>query len=136
MTGPVRDRWAMIAAMDPQADPVCYAFVGADDRTTALDLMRSALATFREDEGLSLVVPHDVAMDAGIETPPYARITLQVHSALDGVGLTAAVANALAEANIACNVIAAMRHDHIFVPAADKETALAILQQLQAEARP
>ena len=43
---------------------------------------------------------------------------LQVHSALDGVGLTAAVAGALAAAGIACNVIAAFHHDHLFVPAA------------------
>ena len=45
-----------------------------------------------------------------------ARITLTGHSALDGVGLTAAVASALADAEIPCNMVAAFHHDHAFVP--------------------
>ena len=60
------------------------------------------------------------------------RITLRVHSALDGVGLTAAVATALAGHGIACNMVAAFHHDHVFVPAARAEEALAILKTLAA----
>jgi hypothetical protein len=47
-----------------------------------------------------------------------ACLTLRVHSALDGVGLTAAVASALAEIGIPCNMVAAFHHDHAFVPEA------------------
>ena len=61
-------------------------------------------------------------------------ITLQVHSALDGVGLTAAVAGALAAQGIACNMVAAYHHDHAFVPEAQAEAALAVLLALQAGA--
>ena len=61
---------------------------------------------------------------------PFARITLTVHSALEGVGLTAAVAGALAQAGIACNVVAGYHHDHLFVPWDRREEALAILQRL------
>ncbi|QOF70735.1 ACT domain-containing protein [Aminobacter sp. SR38] len=58
------------------------------------------------------------------------RITLNVYSALDGVGLTAAVATALARHAIPCNMVAAYHHDHAFVPAARAEAALASLEEL------
>ena len=51
-------------------------------------------------------------------------ITLTVHSSLDAVGLTAAVANKLTEKGISANVIAAYYHDHIFVQT--EKAALAI----------
>jgi len=44
-------------------------------------------------------------------------ITLMVHSALDSVGLTAAVTRQLADEGISCNVVAGYFHDHLFVPA-------------------
>jgi hypothetical protein len=88
-------------------------------------------ATVREAEGLTVVLPRDDADRAGL---PYdgelALITLRVHSALDAVGLTAAVSAALAERDIPCNVIAALHHDHLFVPAARAEAALAALRAL------
>ncbi len=43
------------------------------------------------------------------------QITLTVHSSLDAVGLTAAVATKLASYGISANVVAAYYHDHIFV---------------------
>ena len=71
------------------------------------------------------------ALNPGLPTDmAMARITLSVHSALDGVGLTAAVAAALAEAGIPCNMVAAFHHDHAFVPLADAPRALAILKEL------
>lgn len=45
-------------------------------------------------------------------------MTLQVYSALEGVGLTAAVSQTLAEHDIPCNIVAAFQHDHVFVPSA------------------
>lgn len=129
---PVVDAQAMIAGMDPALDDTDWAFVTVADQGQALSLMGQALATFREAEGLSLIVPHAVAVEHDIAAEPHARITLQVHSALDGVGLTAAVSSALAGADIACNVVAAFHHDNLFVPAAAAEQALAILTELQA----
>jgi hypothetical protein len=58
------------------------------------------------------------------------RITLRVHSALDGVGLTAAFSSELAAAGISCNVVAGYHHDHIFVPDADADRAMAALHAL------
>ena len=47
---------------------------------------------------------------------PYARLTMLVHSSLEAVGMTAAMATALTERGISANVVAAYYHDHIFVP--------------------
>lgn len=114
----------MLAGMAPVRNAGRHAF-----RTLAEGeaVPEGALGTFREAEGLSVIVP---AADG--EAPAMAWITLSVHSALDGVGLTAAVSGALAEAGIACNMVAAHHHDHLFVPEEDAERAMAVLKALQA----
>jgi hypothetical protein len=45
--------------------------------------------------------------------------------------LTAAVSRVLAEAGISCNVVAAVHHDHLFVPAEQGAAALALLEGMQ-----
>ena len=129
MTGPVCDTEAMIAGMAPVLDPATYAVVTTADPDRAAAATPAALATFREAEGLSLILPLAQAQALAFPAPvPMARITLTVHSALDGIGLTAAVATALAAAGIPCNMVAAFHHDHVFVPAAKAARALAVLQ--------
>ena len=59
-----------------------------------------------------------------------AWITLQVHSALDAVGLTSAVSRVLAEAGLSCNVIAGYHHDHLLVSAERGHEAVALLRDL------
>ena len=63
------------------------------------------------------------------------QITLMVFSSLEGVGLTAAVAKALAKEEIPANVVAATQHDHVFVPAKMAEDAIDALRRLQAKAQ-
>lgn len=130
-TGPIRDRTAMIAGMNPVPDPQVYEFCTLPGRDADAATRAAALASFVEDEGLSLILPQDAARRAGI-APGLAmrRITLSVHSALDGVGLTAAVASALADHGISCNMVAAYHHDHVFVPADDAARALDLLREL------
>lgn len=130
MVGQVSGREAMIAAMDPQLDPRIWRFVLVAPET-APQLLGAAIATFREEEGVSAIVPSPVADEAGQDGPDFRRIVLQVHSNLEGVGLTAAVASAFADAGIACNVVAAHHHDHLFVPVDRAAEALAILRDLQ-----
>ena len=90
------------------------------------------LAYFHEWEGESVVLRVEQAEIIGIKYGvTYAWITLDVLSALESVGLTAAVTGALAKGGIPCNVIAAFHHDHLFVPFADRERALTLLKQLQ-----
>lgn len=90
------------------------------------------LATFAEDEGLTLVAPAASLAAAGIECQPgFARISLGLFSALEGVGLTAAVSAALADAGISCNMIAAYHHDHLFVPWDRRDEALKIVEAVE-----
>ncbi|WP_247711527.1 ACT domain-containing protein [Qipengyuania aurantiaca] len=123
----------MIAAMEPRLDTQRWRFVLASP-DTAPQLLGAAIGTFREDEGVTAIVPSELADELGIEGPDFARITLMVHSDLEGVGLTAAVSCALADADIACNMVAAFHHDHTFVQAARGEKALGVLQELSASA--
>ncbi|MFD4182275.1 ACT domain-containing protein [Rhodococcus sp. NPDC058514] len=64
-----------------------------------------------------------------------AWLTLRVHSALDAVGLTAAVSSRLAEVGISCNVIAGYHHDHLLVPVDDAAAAVEALTALALERR-
>lgn len=62
-------------------------------------------------------------------------LTLDVHSSLLAVGLTAAVSAALARADIPANMIAGFHHDHILVPEDRADEAVACLHQLIQESR-
>ena len=89
-----------------------------------------ALGMFRENEGVTLILDRVYAKNAGLVYGSVMRcITLTVHSALEAVGLTAAVSTALTRHGISANVVAAYHHDHIFVPAEDAERALLALKE-------
>ena len=123
----------MISGMTPELKPGSFVFASLSDDTQIAQLIGKALGTFQEAEGLSLLLPEQVAKDAGLPVDqPMRQITLNVYSSLEGVGLTAAVASVLAETNIACNMVAAHHHDHAFVPASQAEKALEALLALQA----
>lgn len=88
------------------------------------------LASFQEEHGLSLVVSKEHADKAGFDYDAVFKcITLNVHSSLEAIGLTAAVSGKLAERGISANVIAAYHHDHLFVQAGKEEAALLALRE-------
>ena len=90
------------------------------------------LAVFKESEGLTLVISVEAAIQGKIAFEgTFKQITLTVHSSLDAVGLTAAVANKLAAYGISANVIAAYYHDHIFVQTEKAEQALLALKEFR-----
>lgn len=125
----VRDASAMIAGMRPILEPGEFVFCTTRDDKVAEAARPEALALFREAEGLSLILPIGAAERLGFAVgKPMRRIVLTVLSALDGVGLTAAAAGALAAEGLACNVVAAFHHDHLFVSSATAERALAVLE--------
>lgn len=95
-------------------------------------LVLNPLATFVETEGLTLVLTKIQAQSLGACTDSmFKRITLSVYSSLEAVGLTAAVASALAKEGISANVIAAYHHDHVFVPTDKANQAVQILTKLR-----
>ena len=91
----------------------------------------ATVASIREPEGLSVIVPEQAAQDLGWPIAfSAAWIMLQVHSDLAAVGLTAAFSTALGTAGISCNVVAGVHHDHVFVPADQAERAMQVLHSL------
>ncbi|WP_395065461.1 ACT domain-containing protein [Paraburkholderia silvatlantica] len=133
MSQPVSDLALLLASMQPELNEGAYVFstVQADMDVSGL----APVATFREREGLTVIVDEPTALREGLPVLFRAAwITLTVHSDLQAVGLTAAVAEALTNANISCNVVAAAFHDHIFVPADRATDALTQLAGLQARA--
>jgi len=97
---------------------------------TAIDLTH-VVGSFREQEGLTVILARDKAQALGLSFDYVAAwITLNVHSALQAVGLTAAFATALGEAGISCNVIAGYYHDHLFVAREHADRALEALLRL------
>jgi GNAT superfamily N-acetyltransferase len=118
----------LLRQLSPRLNPGAYVFATAND---PLPHDAQAIVTVREDEGLTVVLPQERADALGLSSTFVAAwITLQVHSALDAVGLTAAVSRALAEASISANVVAGFHHDHVFVPHREAEQALRILRDL------
>lgn len=118
----------LLATMRPvlHAEPWGFALVGEANILGAEDF-----ALIREAEGLTLIAP--AARLAALRLPPgpaMARISLTVHSALTAVGLTAALATALAGEGISANVVAGFHHDHIFLPWDDRLRAMAALHGL------
>ncbi|MER3389817.1 MAG: ACT domain-containing protein [Microcella sp.] len=125
------DLGALLAAMSPQARPGDWFF-----GTVPFGTSVAAEATVHESEGLSIVVDRREAARLGLSTAhPYRWITLRVHSSLEAVGLTAAVAGALTERGISCNVVAGAFHDHLLVPARHGDEAITALETLSSRAR-
>lgn len=124
----------LLAGLAPALDPTPYVFVAepgaAPDAWDRLAALRP-LMLFEEPEGPSAILRADSAAAAGYPADRrFVRITLTIHSSLDAVGMTAAIARALAGADIPANVVAATRHDHVFVPEARAEAAMIELRRL------
>ena len=103
--------------MEPVLDERDFVFCSFP--TLDWDQMRelNPIGIFHEKEGVTFILDTKNAVDKKIDyLSVYRLITLNVHSSLDAVGLTAAFSAKLAEKNISANVVAAYYHDHIFVP--------------------
>lgn len=121
----------LLRSMSPQLNDGEYVFCSITDRSLLQDC--EVLGSFHEREGLTVILQRQQAERLGLGFDYVAAwITLQVHSALQAVGLTAAFAGALGQAGISCNVIAGYYHDHLFVGLADAQKAMQVLQRLAA----
>ena len=118
----------LIAAMQPAVREGEYVFVSLARLPDV-----ECEATVREDEGVTCVVRRAIADDRGWAYDFVAGwITLEVHSALAAVGLTAAVSQALTSQGISCNVLAGHFHDHLLVPLDRVADAARALEELSA----
>ena len=133
MTGS-RDLQQLIANLSPTLVPGEFVFITFRDGNYGDGGNLQPIASFQEQEGLTLIVRKETAESASKEFDAVFRmITLRAHSSLEAVGLTAAVANALSRQGISANVVAAYYHDHVFVTAASAQDAMEALLKLADE---
>ena len=117
--------------LEPRTLPDTYVFCSVEDANYGALSHTSPLASFAEPEGLTLVLTRESADQEGLAYQGTFRcISLQVHSSLEAVGLTAAVTSELAAHDISANVIAGYHHDHIFVPSRHADLALSLLKAM------
>ncbi len=123
----------LLADMAPELLPGEFVFTTIDGGQYGDLAELSPIASFIEPEGLTLVLPREQAENQDLAFEASFRcITLTIHSSLEAVGLTAAVASKLAQHGISANVIAAYYHDHVFVGSQDAERALVALAEFRA----
>ncbi len=91
-------------------------------------------ALIQEIEGITAVLSR---ADADAEGYEYnfvgAWLTLDVFSALEAVGLAAAVSASLAAESIPANIIAGFHHDHIVVPIGRADDAVRCIEGLRTD---
>ncbi len=126
-----RELELLLKTMSPALNPGEYVFLSFPDNRYGELAELEPVASFMEQEGMTLVVPKKMAdRHQHSYSGTFRCITLQVHSSLEAVGLTATFATQLGKYDISANVIAGFYHDHIFVGADDAEKALEALQLL------
>ncbi|MGT2682082.1 ACT domain-containing protein [Streptococcus porci] len=126
----IKDLNQLLASMEPVLKEEVFVFATL---TTSSQLPFDLIeASIKEEEGLSVLVTEKIAHTYGLEAQfRSAWITLNVHSDLAAVGLTAAFASALGEVGLSCNVVAGNYHDHILVPYDKADLAMRTLKGLQ-----
>ena len=118
----------LLKTMSPVLSQQEYVFVTFENSQHTDHVRLEPVATVMEKEGLTMVVVKNHADANSLQyTGVFRRITLEVHSSLEAVGLTAAFSNKLAQHGISANVIAGFYHDHIFVQREFAENAMSAL---------
>lgn len=124
-----KDLEKLLREMKPELNDGEYIYTKIKD-FSKIDL-NDVLMFFQEKEKATLILKREIADKLRLSYEYIcAWITLTIHSSLEAVGLTAAFAKALGEANISCNVVAGYYHDHIFVDIKDKDKAMEVLEKL------
>ncbi len=124
-----KDLKQLIKTMTPFLHEGEFVFCTLED-INKIDI-KQVTCVFKEAEAYTIVISRPVADEWKLSYQYIAAwITLNVHSSLEAVGLTAAFSSALARQRISCNVVAAYYHDHIFVDSKDAQRAMEVLMEL------
>ena len=123
------DLETMLASIAIRRRPGTYTVATVSDPVTAGDGVEAVIV---EDEATTVIATCDEAERRGWPVGFVAAwLTVEVHSALEAVGLTAAMAGVLTDHGIPCNVLAGYFHDHLLVPEERADDAIAALESLR-----
>ncbi len=121
----------MLETLTVSVRPDHYVLVALPPEVTPPPLGDGVAAVIDEAEGPTIIAtisraareqwPHDFVAS---------WLTLDIHSALEAVGLTATFSRQLGRAGIPCNVIAGFYHDHILVPVDKTDAAVEVIEAL------
>lgn len=128
----IKDLDILLSSMEPVLDERDFVFCTFPNFSWNDISQFNPIGFFHEKEGVTLIILKDEADRKEIPYESvYKLISLNIHSSLDAVGLTAAFSTKLAEKGISANVVAAYYHDHIFVLEQKAEAAMAALSEFQ-----
>ena len=121
----------LLSGLTPSLSDDEYVFCSLPETSVPQPLSAEAFAVIQEPEGCTVILKRRLAETHELSFEiTFRRITLGVHSSLQAVGLTAAVAGQLAAADISANVVAGYYHDYVFVPADRADHAIDLLLAL------
>jgi len=123
------DLTQILAHLTVTRRPGSFVVITVDEPVSLGDGVEAVLA---ESEAITVVAATEAADRNGWSYHfTAAWLTLDVHSSLEAVGLTAAFAAALAERRIPANVLAGFYHDHLLVPIERADEAVQCLNGLR-----
>lgn len=119
----------LIQQMKPKLNAGKFVFVTLKD----VDKINreDTICEFKEKEGITVILSKEKADTLNLDYQFIACwITLEIHSSLNAVGLTAIISGELTKHKISCNVVAGYYHDHLFVNEKDAQNTMTILTNL------
>jgi hypothetical protein len=117
--------------IDPHLVDESFIFMTTDQSLNAISNSLNPIASFLENEGLSLVITQATADKNAITYDSvFSCISLGVHSSLESFGLISAISKELTQNKISTNVFSGYFHDHIFVQSDKAHEALEIISKI------
>ena len=120
----------VLKALTVSCDDVSYGFVSVEN--TQFKFEEGMLGTFQEKEGVTIIATNEYLAKNGLQSEAlFAKLTVDVETSLQMVGLTAVLSTTLAKNGISANVVAGYFHDYIFVQYDLRQKALETLNSLK-----
>lgn len=102
----------VLSSIKVSCDDVEYGFATVSAGTKIS--IEEVIGTFAESEGLTVIASKEYLADKKLPFEgPFAKLSIEVYTSLELIGLTAVLATRLAEQGISANVVAAYFHDHV-----------------------
>ena len=121
----------ILESIDPYLVDESFIFMTTDQSLSSISNTLNPIASFKENEGLSIVITQATADKNAITYDSvFSCISLGVHSSLESYGLISIISRELAQNNISTNVFSGYYHDHIFVQSSKAHQALEIISKI------